>query len=67
MFVLWPHQEDVQALLDHMNLIIPYIEFTMDKQVENQLAFLDVLITCTEYGSQNICVSYAKIHQTIPH
>lgn len=47
-FVLWPHQEDVQVLLEHVNTIRPSIQFTMEKERDNQLAFLDVLITRTE-------------------
>ena len=33
-FILWPHQEDVQILLDHMNSIRPSIQFTMEKEQE---------------------------------
>ena len=29
-FILWPHQEDVQILLGHMNSIRPSIQFTME-------------------------------------
>ena len=47
-FILWPHQEDVQILLDHMNSIQPSIQFTMEKEQDNKLPFLDVLVTCTE-------------------
>ena len=31
-FVLWPHQEDAQTLLDHVNSIWPSIQFTMEKE-----------------------------------
>ena len=31
-FLLWPHQEDVQALMDHVNSIQPCISFTMEKK-----------------------------------
>ena len=47
-FILWPHQEDFQTLLDPMNLIRPSIQFTMEKEQANKLPFLDVLITYTE-------------------
>ena len=30
-FLLWPHKEDVQALMDHVNSIQPSIQFTMEK------------------------------------
>ena len=49
-FILWPHQEDVQILLDHMNSIQPSIQFTMEKEQDNILPFLDVLVTRTEQG-----------------
>ena len=49
-FILWPHQEDVQILLDHVNSIRPSIQFTMEKEQDNKLPFLDVLVTCTEQG-----------------
>ena len=49
-FILWPHQEDVQILLDHGNSIRPSIQFTMEKEQDNKLPFLDVLVTRTEQG-----------------
>ena len=49
-FILWPHQEDVQILLDHVNPIWPSIQFTMEKEQVNKLPFLDVLVTSTEQG-----------------
>ena len=42
--ILWPHQEDVQILLDHVNSIRPSIQFTMQKESNNTLTFLDVLV-----------------------
>ena len=36
-FLLWPHQEDVQILFDHMNSIRPSIQFTMEKEQDNKL------------------------------
>ena len=47
-FILWPCQEDVQTLLDHVNSIQPSIQFTMEKKQDNKLPYLDVLVTCTE-------------------
>ena len=35
-FILWPHQEDVQILLDHVNSIRPSIQFTMEKEQDNK-------------------------------
>ena len=49
-FILWPHQEDVQILLGHVNSIRPSMEFTMEKMQDNKLPFLDVLVTRTEQG-----------------
>ena len=37
-FILWPHQEDVQALLDHDNSIRPSIQFTTEKEQDNKLS-----------------------------
>ena len=49
-FILWPHQEDVQILLDQVNLIQPSIQFTTEKEQDNKIPFLDVLVTRTEQG-----------------
>ena len=49
-FILWPHQEDVQTLLAHVNSIRPSIQFTMEKEQDNKLPFLNVLVTRTEQG-----------------
>ena len=49
-FILWPHQEDVQILLDHVNSIRPSIQFTMEKEQDNKLLFLGVFVTRTEQG-----------------
>ena len=49
-FILLLQQEDVQILLDHVNSIRPSIQFTMEKEQDNKLPFLDVLVTRTEQG-----------------
>ena len=49
-FILLPHQEDVQILLDQVNSIWPSIQFIMEKEQDNNLPFLDVLVACTEQG-----------------
>ena len=49
-FILWPHQEDIQILLDHVSSIRPSIQFTMGKEQDNKLPFLDVLVTRAEQG-----------------
>ena len=49
-FILWPHQEDVQILLDHVNSIRPSIQFTMEKESNSTFPILDVRISRTEQG-----------------
>ena len=49
-FILWPHQEDVQISLDHVNSIRPSIQFNVEKEQDNKLPFLIVLVTHTEQG-----------------
>ena len=49
-FILWPPQEVVQTLLDHVNSIRLSIQFTMEKEQDNKLPFLNVLVACTEQG-----------------
>ena len=49
-FILWPHQGDVQILLDHVNSIRPSIQFNMEEEQDNKLPFLDILVTRTEQG-----------------
>ena len=36
--------------LDHVNSIRPSIQFTMEKEQDNKLPFLNVLVACTEQG-----------------
>ena len=39
-FVLWPHgNEDLRRFLHHLNLLRPSIQFTMEHEQEQQLAF----------------------------
>ena len=49
-FILWPHQEDIQILLDHVNSIWKSVQFSMEKEEDNKLLFLDVLVTRTKQG-----------------
>ena len=49
-FILWSHQEDVQTLLNLVNSIRPFIQFTMEKEQDNKLPFFNVLVTQTEQG-----------------
>ena len=47
-FILWSYYEEDQTLMDHVNLIRPSIQFTLEKEEDYKLSFLDVLITRTE-------------------
>ena len=49
-FILWPHQKEVQILLDHVNSIWSSIQFIMEKGQGSKLSFLVVLVTRTEQG-----------------
>ena len=49
-FILWSHNENVEALLTHMNSIRPSIQFTMEKESNGQLPFLDVLVERQDDG-----------------
>ena len=37
-------KSDVNVVLDHINSISPYINFTVEKESDNQLPFLDALV-----------------------
>lgn len=50
-FIPSPHQENVQVMLHHMNSINLSKHFTMEKETDNHLAFLVVLIIRMDYGS----------------
>ena len=65
-FTLWPQQEDVQTLLDQVNSIRPSIQFSREKEQDNRLSFLDVLINSDRAKIQVICVSKAILHWTVP-
>ena len=41
---------NVQTLLNHVNSVRLYIQFTMEKEQNNKLSFLDVLVASTEQG-----------------
>ena len=44
-FVIWPHgEEKLGAFLEHINTLHPNIIFTVEKEENNKIAFLDVLI-----------------------
>jgi hypothetical protein len=44
-FVVWPHrQSQLQEFLIHLNSLRPSIQFTMETESDNAIAFLDVLV-----------------------
>ena len=47
-FILWLHVEDIHILFKHVNKIRPSIQFTIEKEENNKLAFLNVLVTRTD-------------------
>ena len=47
-FILWPHRDDVQTSFDNMNSIRPSKQFSMEKEQDNKLPFLDILVMETE-------------------
>ena len=57
-FILWPHQEDVQILLDHMNSIRPSIQFTTEKEQDNKLH-------TQSKDSGHLC-TVSHLHRTVP-
>ena len=49
-FILWPHQDDINILFHHVNSVRPSIQFTMENKNEKSVAFLDVKVTRTNRG-----------------
>ena len=48
-FVLWPHEEDeLETFHRHLNSQHPSIQFTMEKESEGKISFLDVQIMTKE-------------------
>jgi hypothetical protein len=44
-FVVWPHGlSQLQKFLSHLNCLRPSIQFTMETESDNAIAFLDVLV-----------------------
>ena len=62
-FVLWPHKEDeLDTFHQHLNSQHPSIQFTMEKESEGKISFLDVQIERKE-GKLSTGV-YRKITHT---
>ena len=44
-FVVWSHgEEEFGRFLAHINGVQPHIQFTMEREMDDQLAFLHVLV-----------------------
>jgi hypothetical protein len=50
-FVIWPHGEELQSFLQHLNSLHPNIQFTMEIEKDDKLEFLDVLVKKKPDGS----------------
>ena len=42
-FPTWPHEQALKGFLNHLNSQHPAIQFTMEKETDKKIAFLDVL------------------------
>ena len=48
-FIIWPHgKRDLQFFHAHLNQMPANIQFTIEKEEEGRLAFLNVLVTCSK-------------------
>ena len=54
--------EHVDDFLNHLNDLRPTIKFTMEKEKEGSLPFLDTLLTTTKEGNLNISVYRKTTH-----
>lgn len=72
-FILWPHGEDaLQEFHRQLNDFCPDVQFTLEREKENQMSFLDVLL-CREDGrlktsvyrkatTSNVYLNFASNH-----
>ena len=59
-FVVWPHDEEkLDSWLESLNNISESIKLTMEKEVNNKLAFLDV---CVEKNNRTLVTSVYRKH-----
>ena len=55
-------EDQVDRFLDHLNTVEPTIKFTMEKESNGSLSFLDTLVTHHEDGSLSTSVYRKKTH-----
>ena len=59
----WPHgKESLDVFLEHLNSCSEHIKFTMEVEEDNQIPFLDVLITKRNCGALGHQVYRKKTH-----
>ncbi|XP_071441730.1 conserved oligomeric Golgi complex subunit 3-like [Hetaerina americana] len=62
-FIVWPHgPAALNEFLEHMNSVHPNIRFTMEKEDNGQLPFLDILIKKREDGTLSHSVYRKPTH-----
>ena len=61
-FVILQPDQDPQQLLDHLNAQQPRIKFTIENENNNQLPFLDVLVTRTPNNELSTSVYRKPTH-----
>lgn len=61
---LWPNYLNLNTFLPRLNSLVPSINFTVEKEVDFKLPFLDVLIhrVC---GMQRVCNLYSANAHTL--
>ena len=55
-------EDQVDWFLDHLNMVEPWIKFTMEKESNGSLSFLDTLVTHHDDGSLSTSVYRKKTH-----
>nr|VZI51172.1 unnamed protein product [Spirometra erinaceieuropaei] len=57
-------QDGVLEFKEHLNAVFPDLQFTKEKEEDNQLAFLDVLVCCKDCGGLKTEVFMKATHTT---
>ena len=59
-FVIWSHREkELVCLLDYVSCVFLIIQFTMEKEADDRLAFLDVLVL--KWTNGNLCLKMTYV------